>query len=76
VIANAAGHRPRITSLFHIPDEEVSQEPFGNLVVNYKIEDLSKLTLAEVAKIERHAVKQALHLGLINGDTEPFELEA
>jgi hypothetical protein len=76
LIAQATRSRTSHSSLFDVSDEEVRRQPFGNLTINYQTRDLASLTLAKVAKIERDTVRQVIHLELVNGLTEPFELEA
>jgi hypothetical protein len=76
LVAQATRSRTSLSSLFDVSDEEVRRQPFGNLTINYQTRDLAGLTLAKVAKIERDTVSQVIHLELVNGLSEPFELEA
>jgi hypothetical protein len=76
LVAQATRSRSSLSSLFDVSDEEVRRQPFGNLTINYNTRDLAGLSLARVAKIEHDTVRQAIHLELVNGLTEPFVLEA
>jgi hypothetical protein len=76
LVAQATRSRTSLWSPFDVSDEEVRRQPFGNLTINYQTRDLAGLTLAKVAKIECDTVRQVIRLELVNGLSEPFELEA